>query len=259
MPFFRTFNHTSIDETWGEPKNMHPAEVVHLEHDGKVLLVDQEGNGPQLTIQGRQDETTILRLPTVVEIERLGIEWKVIRETRLVFGTLVYRVLKGYPNIEWPKHWAWKDEMIADNSVHPVAREAIYRSIHRLVSKVMICNDAGQVLLGKVERGHFRGFWTLPGGYMDHDEHPSIGCVRETLEEIGLSIVLEQNEPLITQKIFTDEGISFVSFTYRSTWNGDITTLKLQTEEISDVKWFTPDEARNIAVSYFDKEALRTL
>jgi len=94
---------------------------------------------------------------------------------------------------------------------------------------------------------------------MDHDEHPSIGCVRETLEEIGLTIVLEQDEPLITQKIFTDEGISFVSFTYRSQWNGDISNLNLQTEEISEVKWFSPDNARAVAVSYFDKEALRTL
>ena len=238
---------------------MHPIEVVHLEHDGKVLLVDENGNGPQVPIQGRQDDLSPMRLPTSDEIEKLGIKWKVIRETRLVFGDLVYRVIKGYPKIDWPKNWAWKDEMIADNAVHPVAREAIYRSIHRLVSKVMICNDEGQVLLAKVERGHFRGFWTLPGGYMDHDEHPSIGCVRETLEEIGLSIVLEQNEPIITQKIFTDEGISFVSFTYRSLWNGDIATLELQTEEISEVQWFSPDNARNVAVSYFDKEALRTL
>ena len=183
--FIRYLHHTSIDETWGEPNPMHPSEVVHLEHDGKVLLVDQSGNGPQLPIQGRQEEDAHFRLPTSIEIERMGIEWKAIRETRIVFGTLVYRVVKGYPKIDWPKNWAWKDEMIADNSVHPVAREAVYRSIHRLVSKVMICNDEGQVLLAKVERGHFRGFWTLPGGYMDHDEHPSIGCVREPLEESG--------------------------------------------------------------------------
>lgn len=238
---------------------MHPIEVVHLEHDGKVLLVDENGNGPQIPIQGRQEVLNPLRLPTSEEIKIMGIEWEAIRETRIVFGSLVYRVVKGYPKIDWPKNWAWKDEMIADNSVNPVAREAVYRSIHRLVSKVMICNDEGQVLLGKVERGHFRGFWTLPGGYMDHDEHPSIGCVRETLEEIGLSIVLEQDEPIITQKIFTDEGISFVSFTYRSLWNGDLTTLKLQTEEISEVQWFTPQNARDVAVSYFDREALRTL
>ena len=238
---------------------MHPVEVVHLEHDGKVLLVNERGEGPQQPVQGRQENSKQLRLPTQQEVDAMNIEWKHLRETRVVFGTMVYRILKGYPKIEWPKNWAWKDEMIADNAVHPVAREAIYRSIHRLVSKVMICNEKGEVLLGKVERGHFRGFWTLPGGYMDHDEHPSTGCVRETLEEIGLEITLESEEPIVTQKIFTDDGISFVSFTYRSLWNGDITQLKLQTEEIAEVKWFTKADALNVAVSYFDVEALKSL
>jgi 8-oxo-dGTP diphosphatase len=123
----------------------------------------------------------------------------------------------------------------------------------------MIRNDSDQVLMGKVERGHFKGFWTLPGGYMDHDEHPSTGCVRETLEEIGLSIVLEEHQPIITQKIFTDEGVSFVSFTYRSRWNGDLTSLELQTEEISEVQWFSKDDAIRNAVSFFDLEAIKNL
>lgn len=238
---------------------MEHEDVVHLEHDGKVLLVNQDGEGPQLPVMGRIESNAMLRFPTPTEIQAMGIEWKKVRETRIVFGSMVHRVIKGYPAIEWPENWAWKDALIADNSVDPVAREAIYRSLHRLVSKVMICNDAGEVLMGKVERGHFHGFWTLPGGYMDHDEHPSIGCVRETVEELGLSIVLDNIEPVVTQKIFTDEGISFVSFTYRSSWNGDLDELQLQTEEISEVKWFTPSNAIDAAVSQFDSEALRTL
>ena len=94
---------------------------------------------------------------------------------------------------------------------------------------------------------------------MDHDEHPATGCVRETLEELGLDIVLDDIEPVITQNIFNDEGISFVSFTYRSTWNGNLEELTLQTEEISDAAWFSPKEAVNQAVSHFDREALRSL
>ena len=33
---------------------------------------------------------------------------------------------------------------------------------------------------------------------MDHNEHPAVGCVRETLEELGLSIVLDDTEPVVT-------------------------------------------------------------
>jgi ADP-ribose pyrophosphatase YjhB (NUDIX family) len=168
-------------------------------------------------------------------------------------------VIKGYPKIAWPSHWALKDDLISDNAVHPIAREAVYRSIHRLVSKVMICNDDKQVLMAKVERGHFRGYWTLPGGYMDHNEHPTVGCVREAKEELGLEIELLDIEPIVTQNIFTDEGISFVSFTYRALWNGNPSQLEILDEEISEVRWFGFDEAVATAVSHFDREALQSL
>lgn len=238
---------------------MHPKEVVHLEHDGRVLLVDGTGQGPQLPVPGRMDNETVLRLPTRIEIEAMDIPWQEFRQTRIDFAGDVTMVVKGYPKIEWPRHWALKDDLISDNAVHPVAREAIYRSIHRLVAKVMICNDQRQVLMGRVERGHFHGFWTLPGGYLDHDEHPAVGCVRETEEELGLTIKLEDVEPIVTQNIFTDEGISFVSFTYQARWNGDASTLNVQTEEIAEVRWFDVAEALNIAVSHFDREALRSI
>lgn len=238
---------------------MHPEEVVYLEHDGKVLLVDAQGKGPHQPIQGRTDTSRTLRFPTVTEVEQLGIDF--VTKDRLVlrFDAASHVVIKAYPKIQWPQQWAWKDACIADNAVHPVAREAIYRSLHRLVSKVMIRNADGDVLLAMVERGHFKGFWTLPGGYMDHNEHPTSGCVRETLEELGLNIVLDHHEPVITQHVFNDEGISFVSFTYRSTWNGELDSLMLQTEEISAARWFSPKEALENAVSYFDRQALKSL
>ena len=239
--------------------NMHPNQVIHLEHDGKVLLVDQDGNGPLKPVQGRLGEGKHLRFPTLAEVESFGLVIEQKRTTILRLEGHSFEVIKAYPKIEWPKNWAWKDNCIADNCVHPVAREAIYRSLHRLVSKVMVQNSKGDVLMGKVERGHFHGFWTLPGGYMDHDEHPAIGCVRETLEELGLEIILEPTEPVVTQNIFNDEGIPFVSFTYKSTWNGELSDLKLQTEEISEAKWFSPREAYAQAVSYFDKQALRSI
>ena len=241
------------------PMSMHPSEVVYLEHDGKVLLVDEDGNGPAQPVKGRTTPSIQLRFPTRQELEQMGMQYDEKAKLRLRYDEIEYSVIKAYPKIDWPREWAWKDACVSDNMVHPVARDAIYRSIHRLVSKVMVCNEEGMVLMGKVERGHFHGFWTLPGGYMDHDEHPATGCVRETLEELGLSIVLDDVEPVITQRIFNDEGISFVSFTYRSTWNGDLSELTLQTEEISEAAWFPPQKAHDQAVSHFDREALRSL
>ena len=237
----------------------HPETVVYLEHDGKVLLVDTSGNGPKLPVKGRTDNSQILRFPNMAEVEAREIEYEVKMEMRIVFGNQVVKVIKAYPKMDWPKDWAWKDDLISDNSVHPIAREAIYRSIHRLVSKVIIKNDQDEILMAKVKRGHFTGFWTLPGGYMDHDEHPTTGCVRETLEELGIEILLNENTPIITQQIFNDEGISFVSFTYQADWNGDNSEINLKENEISEFAWLTPSEALSRAVSGFDAAALRHL
>ena len=238
---------------------MHPSTVVYLEHDGKVFLVDEAGDGPQHPTKGNTERNKPLRFPTAEELQRLNISYTEKGRLCVHHHDGSFDVVKAYPAIAWPDEWAWKDACVSDNNVHPVARDAIYRSIHRLVSKVMICNNEGQVLMAKVERGHFHGFWTLPGGYMDHDEHPATGCVRETLEELGLDIVLTDAEPVITQRIFNDEGISFVSFTYKSSWDGSLDQLTLLEEEISEAAWFEPKIAHEQAVSHFDREALRTL
>ena len=232
----------------------HPETVLYLEHDGKVLLVDSEGNGPVKPTMNNTGSTRF-RFPTRDEAKNLGIEW----EVKNTFDILGFEVIKAHPNVEWPENWAWKDECISDDEVHPIARESIYRSIHRLVSKVMVLNTQGQVLMGKIERGHFVGHWTLPGGYMDHDEHPAVGCVRETLEEMGIAIKLDDEAPIITQRIFTNEGISFVSFTYQANWNGDNSEIKLKENEISEFAWLSPAEALARAVSGFDAAALRHL
>ena len=48
--------------------------------------------------------------------------------------------------------------------------------------------DAGRVLL--VERGiePFKGYWDIPGGFLDSDEHPADAAKREMLEETGLLV-----------------------------------------------------------------------
>ena len=232
----------------------HPNAVLYLEHDGKVLLVDKDGKGPQLPVMNSTGSTKY-RFPTQSEVESMGIEW----ELKNRFNILGHEVIKAHPEIEWPEEWAWKDECISDDAVHPIARESIYRSIHRLVSKVMILNSEGKVLMGKIERGHFVGHWTLPGGYMDHDEHPAVGCVREALEEMGISILLNDDAPIVTQRIFSREGISFVSFTYQAEWNGEDSEIMLKENEISDYAWLTPSEAISRGISGFDLEALKHL
>tara|TARA_B100000902_G_scaffold345250_1_gene351154 strand:+ start:162 stop:893 length:732 start_codon:yes stop_codon:yes gene_type:complete len=236
---------------------------VHLEHDGKLLLVDSEGKGPQIPIKGRvnpEGNEWLMRLPTSSEIKLMGINWSEKDVFILNIGNSSIRVIKGHPEIEWPEKWAWKDDVISDSAVHPAARESVYRSIHRLVSKVVIENEKNEILMAKVKRGHFTGFWTLPGGYLDHNEHPQIGAAREAMEELGIKIKINSNNSsIVSQKIFTDEGISFVSFTYLVKINSENLEFKLKKDEIEEIKWFNKTEAIKSASSWFDSEAIKNL
>ena len=118
-------------------------EYVHLENDGKILLVDENGEGPKIPQMGRVgfETTERIRLPTVSEAKSMGIIWKERRVNRITLGVQDFIVIYGMPEISWPEHWAWKDAVISDSAVDPLARESVYRTLHRVVSKVVISNS----------------------------------------------------------------------------------------------------------------------
>ena len=237
---------------------------LHLEHDGKLLLVNKEGEGPQIPIKGRiksiGEQGWLFRFPTPSEVDLMGIKWTEKNKSILEIGESRKIIIKGQPEISWPENWAWKDDVISDSCVHPAVRESVYRSIHRLVSKVVIQDQNNLVLLAKVKRGHFLGCWTLPGGYLDHNEHPRIGAVRETMEELGIQVdINENNTSIVSQNIFTEEGISFVSFTYLVKINSVNLNFNLKSDEIEQIKWFERNDAIKSASSWFDLQAIQEL
>jgi len=247
---------------------------IYLESDGKLLLVYGDGTGPAIPQSGRANlngETEVIRLPTESELSDFGISWEEVRTNKFRLGQEYHTVVHGKPLIDWPGEWAWKDSVISDNAVDPVARESVYRTIHRVVSKVMILNSQDQVLLAKVSRGFFSGCWTLPGGFVDYGEHPREAAVREAMEELGISIVIddpkgENGEPhgaseeaFIQEEIFNEDGINWISFTYKCHGEFEDREIIPKDDEIEDARWFRIPEAIDIAVSIFDIEALKRL
>ena len=247
-------------------------QFIHLEHDGKLLLVDLDGNGPAIPKIGRSSSENgfMIRLPTDKEVSSMGITWKLRRVNRIRLDSEDYIVNYGIPEIPWPENWAWKDSVISDSAVDPLARESVYRTIHRVVSKVVIINSRGEVLMAKVSRGFFTGCWTLPGGFVDYGEHPREAAVREALEELG--VVIEIPDPLnslekktegedgaiVQAKIFNDEGINWVSFTYKCKADLEGQEISPKDDEIEEARWFTKEEAIRAAVSEFDIDAINT-
>ena len=139
------------------------ADYIHLEHDGKLLLVNDNGDGPAIPKLGRMNwdgDSFLIRLPTPDEVKRMGIKWELKRKNLLVIGDIEKEIIIATPIIDWPENWAWKDSVISDSAVDPVARESVYRTIHRVVSKVVIQNNNQMILMAKASRGFFTGCWT---------------------------------------------------------------------------------------------------
>ncbi len=252
---------------------------VHLEHDGKLFLVDKDGKGPMNPSIGRtvcnNEQGWDIRLPTEDEVKSSGMLWNEKRRNIITLDAEEFEVIYATPCIPWPSNWAWKDNVISDSGVHPLARESVYRTLHRLVAKVIILNEEEEILMVKVKRGFFTGMWTLPGGYLDYGEHPRIGAAREVFEELGIEIEIgdplneiENNnqklgdknpDHVVTQKIFTHEGINFVSFTYITKAPAGEIKFNLKDDEIDEVGWFTKENAITIAASWFDLHAIKQL
>ena len=128
-----------------------------------------------------------------------------------------------------------------------------------MVSKVILVNQRNDVVMAKVRRGFFTGHWTLPGGFVDYAEHPLEGAVREVLEELGVDVEISEHDIVqISERIFTSEGIQFLSFTYKCNVKGELSFTPKQ-DEIEEVRWFTIDDALARAASLFDVESLRLL
>ena len=181
----------------------------------------------------------------------------------------MHEVIVATPEIPWPGEWAWKDAVISDSEVDPVARESVYRTLHRVVSKVVVINPRNEVLMAKVTRGFFTGCWTLPGGFVDYDEHPRTGAEREALEELGINIRIAdplgessrgsegEGTQIVRQEIFTPDGICWLSFTYRCEADIAAEDIVPKDDEIEEARWFTKEEALQVAVSLFDIEAIQ--
>ncbi len=59
---------------------------------------------------------------------------------------------------------------------------------HKVAAVVLVHDAEGRVLLTRRAWEPQQGQWSLPGGYVDHDEPPREAAVRECKEETGLDI-----------------------------------------------------------------------
>ena len=63
---------------------------------------------------------------------------------------------------------------------------------------------------------------------------------------------------LIQSKIFNEEGINWVSFTYKCEDDLQGQKISPKDDEIEEARWFAKEEAIRVAVSEFDIDAINT-
>jgi len=115
-----------------------------------------------------------------------------------------------------------------------------------------VCRDeAGRLLLVRASpRLTVRGDWFLPGGGVQHGEHPRDSLVREVLEESGLTVTLGPLLEVLSdvRPIPDDVNLHTVRLIYQvEHWEG---TLRPEADGTSDaVDWFALEEARRMQLA----------
>jgi 8-oxo-dGTP diphosphatase len=104
-----------------------------------------------------------------------------------------------------------------------------------------VCVDAeGRILLVRRSAEVFDGFWDLPGGFVDEDEHPIDTIRRELREETGLEV-----EPLDFVGVWMDRysedesGPSTLNLYWRARVVGGDPRAD---DDVSELRWFAPAE-----------------
>lgn len=128
-------------------------------------------------------------------------------------------------------------------------RAPIQPTFH-LVAWVVLERADGAVLLARRHGVSYgEGLWALPGGHVNDDETLAEAAVRETLEEVGVRVAVEDLEPLGTTR-YVDGGHRGVDFFFRSrSWSGEPSVVA----ECSEIGWHHPDDLPADSLAWLDE------
>ena len=107
---------------------------------------------------------------------------------------------------------------------------------------IWIVNSNGQILVQKraLTKKKSPGKWDMPAaGHIDAGESCLQGCVRETTEELGLNV--KEDDFIFLKEFVNQRGWELVQV-YLLKNDTKSEDMKLQTEEVEQVKWLNYDE-----------------
>ena len=152
---------------------------------------------------------------------------------RMDFGDDLVRRVK--PRLPYhPEEWFNRDDLFSRSDVDGLVKKAVYMTMPRLVAEVALVRGH-DVLMVKAKRGFSRGYWNLPGGFLDFGEAPEVAVEREVEEEIGADITLDALLG-VYHSGFPGKPTYTMGFVYRG--HTGATRFQLKEDEIEAVGWF---------------------
>lgn len=93
-----------------------------------------------------------------------------------------------------------------------------------------------------IVKAHYKPYWTFPGGFVDHGETPLEAALRETAEEVGMTLDRDR-----TEFLFVVDRISTIAQTYQFVFRvivdeTELDEVHLQRSEITDWELVTKDD-----------------
>ncbi len=103
----------------------------------------------------------------------------------------------------------------------------------------VIIKKDNKILLQKRIGAHGPGSWSPPGGHMEFGESPEETAVRETLEEVGVSV---RNPKVVgvTNDVHLAEEKHYITIFVEAEYAGGEARI-CEPDRTSDVGWFSPD------------------
>ncbi len=134
----------------------------------------------------------------------------------------------------------------------PLMKSEVHRrGLWHRASHIWIYNTKGEILLQlrAAQKDYYPNVWDVSAaGHIAAGEEPLTAAIRELEEELGLRVTpnaLElytiAQEKNIYKKILSNE----FQYIYFLRFDGDIATLKIQPEEVEEIRWFGVDFLEN--------------
>lgn len=123
----------------------------------------------------------------------------------------------------------------------------------RIAAYGLCVDDSERILLARAAPSlTLRGRWFLPGGGVQHGEHPTASLVREVEEESGLRVVVGPLLDVLSDvRALPDETeLHTVRLIYRvASWEG---TLRPEVDGTTDaIRWVTTSELATLPLAQY--------